>query len=153
MVDFNHISQNLTEKQISELQKLYETYHKQYWCYKRMHKKYKRYDLVLKLSSVALTVTGTVVGTVTLNPIFLACVTGSGVLLQTIITQKNFTKKAEACRYGYQSYQKLLIRLKYILRSGDFDEFLERELAMVDDQVADGCPPISDQLSKLYSTK
>ena len=84
------------------------------------------------------------VNSVTLNLIFLASVTSSGVLLQTIITQKNFTKKAEACRYGFQSYQKLLNRLKYILRSGDFDDFLERELAMIDDQVADACPPISD---------
>lgn len=153
MVDFNHINKKLTERQISELKKLYQTYHKQYWCYKMMHKKYKRYDLALKLSSVLLTTTGAVVGCVTLNPIFLACVTGSGVLLQTVITQKNFTKKAEACRYGFQSYQKLLNRLKYILRSGDFDDFLERKLAMIDDQVADACPPISDHFQKLYFSK
>ena len=93
------------------------------------------------------------VGSVTLNPIFLASVTGSGVLLQTIITQKNFTKKVEACRYGFHSYQKLLNRLKYILRSDDFDDFLEKKLAMIDDQVADACPPISDHFQKLYSPK
>ena len=58
-----------------------------------MYKKYKRYDLALKLSSVILTTTGAVVGSVTLNPIFLASVAGSGVFLQKIITQKNFTKK------------------------------------------------------------
>ena len=90
---------------------------------------------------------------VPLNLIFLANVTGSGVLLQTIITQKIFTKKAEACRYGFQSYQKLLNRLKYILRSDNFDDFLEKELAIIDDQVADACLPISDQFQKLYSPK
>ena len=132
-----NINKNLTERQISELKNLYQTYHKLYWCYKQMHKKYKKYDLALKLSSVVLTTTGAVVGSVTLNPIILASVAGSDVLLQTIITQKNFTKKAEACRYGFQSYQKLLNRLKYILKSGDFDDFLEREFAMIDDQVAD----------------
>ena len=58
-----------------------------------MYKKYKKYDLALKLPSVIFTTTGAVVGSVTLNPIFLARVTGSGDLLQTIITQKNFTKK------------------------------------------------------------
>ena len=152
-MNFNHINKNLTERQISELKNLYQNYHKQYWCYKKMHKKYKKYDLALKLSSVVLTTTGAVVGSVTLNPIFLASVTGSGIFLQTLITQKNFTKKAEACRYGFQSYQKLLNRLKYILRSGDFDEFLERELAMIDDQVADLCPPISDHFQKLYHSK
>ena len=107
--------------------------------------------MTLKLSSVVFT--RAVVDSVTLNSIFLARITGSGVLLQTIITQKNFTKKAEACRYGFQSYQKLLNRLKYILRSGDFDDFLERKLDMIDDQVPDACPPISDHFQKLYSPK
>lgn len=150
-MDFNHISKKLTNAQVSELTNLYNTYHKQYWCYKKMYKKYKRFNLALKLSSVVLTTSGAVVGCVTLNPIILACVSGAGVLLQTITTQKNFTKRTEACRYAFQSYQKLLNRLKYILRSGDFDEFLERELAMVDDQVADVCPPISEHYVQLYS--
>ena len=35
-----------------------------------MHKKYKRYDLALKLSSVVLTTTGVVDGSITLNLIF-----------------------------------------------------------------------------------
>ena len=152
-MNFNRINKNLNERQIYELKNLYQTYHKQYWCYKHMHKKYKRYNLVLKLSSVVLTTTEAVVGSVTLNPIFLASVASSGVHLQTIITQKNFTKKAEACRYGFQSYQKLLNRLKYIFRSGHFDDFLERELAMIDDQVSDACPPISDHFQKLLYSK
>ena len=46
-----------------------------------MYKKYKRYELALKLPSVVLTTTRAVVGSVTLNPIFLASVAGSGVLL------------------------------------------------------------------------
>ena len=152
-MNFNHINKNLTERQISELKNLYQTYHKLYWCYKKMYKKYKRCDLALKPSSVILTTIGAVVGSLTLNPIFLASVAGSGVLLQTIITKKNFTKKAEACRYGFQSYQKLLSKLKYLFRSGNFNDFLERELAMIDDQVADACPPISDHFQKIYYFK
>lgn len=115
-----------------------------------MFKKYKKFNLGLKISSIVLTTTGAVVGSVTLNPIILACVSGAGVVLQTITTQKNFDKKTEACRYAFKSYQKLLNRLKYILRSGDFDDFLERELAMIDDQVAESCPAISDQYKKDY---
>ena len=80
-MNFNHINKNLTKRQISELKNLYQTYYKQYWRYKKMYKKYKRYDLALKLPFVVFTTTGAVVGSVTLNPIFLACVTGSGVLL------------------------------------------------------------------------
>ena len=103
-MDFNHISRKVTEEQVNELTNLYHTYHKQYWCYKKMFKKFKRMDLALKLSSVVFTTTGAVVGYVTLNPIFLACVSGTGVLLQTITMQKNFSKKTESCRYAYQSY-------------------------------------------------
>ena len=92
-MDFNHISRKLTQEQVNELTKLYHTYHKQYWCYKKMFKNFKRMDLALKLSSVVFTTTGAVVGSVTLNPIFLACISGTGVLLQTITMQKNFPKK------------------------------------------------------------
>ena len=41
MMNFN---QSLTERQISELKNSYQTYHKLYWCYKKIYKKYKRYD-------------------------------------------------------------------------------------------------------------
>ena len=73
-MDFNNISRKLTQEQVNELTNSYHTYHKQYWCYKKMIKKFERMDLALKLSSVVFTTTGAVVGFVTLNPIFLACV-------------------------------------------------------------------------------
>ena len=149
-MDFNHISKKLTEAEVSKLTDFYYSYHKQFWCYKKMFKKHKNIDLAMKLSSVILTSTGAIVGSITLNPIILGCVSGVGVFLQTIMTQKNFSKKTESCRFAYQSYQKLLNKLKLSLRSGDIDEFLERELATVDDQVADLCPPISESYRKLY---
>ena len=73
-----------------------------------MFKHYRKINLGLKLTAVLLTTTGAVVGSVTLNPIILACVSGSGVILQTIINQKIFEKRVESCRYAYQSYKKLL---------------------------------------------
>jgi len=63
-----------------------------YWCNKKMFKKHKRLDLALKISSVVLTTTGAVVGTITLNLIILASLNGARVLLQTITTHKNFSK-------------------------------------------------------------
>ena len=149
-MNFNHISKKLTEDEVSALTNLYHTYHKKYWCFKKMFKKYQAFDLSLKLSSVILTTTGTIIGAITLNPIFLSVVTGSGVFLQTIGTQKNFSKKVEACRYAFQSYQKLLNKLKLCLRSGKIDEYLEKELATLDDQIAEMCPPISDSYQKSY---
>jgi len=41
--------------------------------------------------------------------------------------------------------------LKLCLRSGEVDEFLERELAIVDDQVVDNGPPISEELKKQHT--
>lgn len=150
-MDFNHISKTLTEEKATALKKLYRFYHQQYWCYKKMFKKFKRLDLTLKLSSVVLTTSGVVVGAITLNPIILACISGVGVSLQTITNHISLTKKIEACRYAFQSYLKLINKLKLSLRSGEIDEFLERELAMIDDQVADSSPPLSDKIVKLYS--
>ena len=152
-MDFNHISKKLTEGQVTALRILYHTYHKQFWCYKKMFKKYRNLDLALKLSSVILTTTGAVIGSVTSNPILLGVVSSSGVLLQTITTQKNFSKKTEACRYAYQSYKKILNKIKLFLRSGDLDEFFERELALVDDHVVDICPPISESYVKLHAKR
>ena len=67
------------------------------------------------------------------------------------MTQKNFSKKTEACRNAYQSYKKLLNKLKLCLRTGDVDVFLERELSQIDDQVIGLCPPISYSSKKLYA--
>ena len=47
-MDFNHISRKLTQEQVNELTNLYHTYHKQYWCYKKMFKKFKRMGLSSK---------------------------------------------------------------------------------------------------------
>ena len=150
-MDFNHISKKLTETEASKLAKLYHIYHKQYWCYKKMFKSFKKFDLTLKISAVICTTVGAVVGAVTLNPIILGVVSGSGVVLSTITTQKNFSKKTEACRNAFISYRKILNKIKLFLRSGDVDEFFERELASIDDHIADMCPPISESNKKLYA--
>ena len=150
-MEFNHINKKLTQEQVSELKSLYYAYHRHFWCYKKMFKKFKQSDLALKLTAVTLTTVGTIVGTITLNPIILASLTGTGVFLQTVITQKNFSKKTEACRHAYQCYKKLLNKLKLSLRTGEVDNFLERELSIIDDQVIDSCPPISENYKKLHA--
>ena len=152
-LNFNHISKKLTETQVSELKGLYKNYHREYFIYKKMFKSNKRNNTILMLSSAFLTATGLVVGSVTLNPLFTACISGSGVILQTVITHKNLNKRTEACRHAYQEYLKTLAKLKYSLRSGEVDEFLTRELALVDERVADACPPRSERFQKLYKKK
>ena len=44
--------------------------------------------LGLQMSSIGLTTVGAIVGSVTLNPIVIGCLTGSGVLIQRLYYQK-----------------------------------------------------------------
>ena len=153
-MDFNHISSRLADYQINELKNLYKTYHHKTCCYKKMFRRFKGISLFLNMLSVSLTVTRTVVGGVTLNPIVMGSVAGVGILIQTVLTKKNFTKKIEACKYAYTSYQKILNKLKCVLRSGEFDEdTLIKELNWLDDQVTDLCPPITVNYGKLFEKK
>lgn len=90
ILNFNHISDNLTENEITALQNLYKHNHIKTWCFKKAYKHYKRVNAALTLSSITLTITGTVVGGVTLNPVILGVISGSGVLLQTFLKMKNY---------------------------------------------------------------
>ena len=75
--NWNHVSENLTEDQISELKALYKFYHKKYWLAKMTFKYYKKAELACNIGSAFLVVTGTVVGGVTLNPIPLGVISGT----------------------------------------------------------------------------
>ena len=64
--NWNHISNNLTEDKISELKAIYECYHRLFKCYQWKYKKFKRLKLSLEMSSIDLTVIGSVVEAVML---------------------------------------------------------------------------------------
>ena len=91
--NWNHVSEKLTEDQISELKALYKFYHKKYWLFKRTYKHFKKAELACNIGSVLLVVTGTVVGGVTLNPIPLGIISGSGLLLKTYSEAKNYKER------------------------------------------------------------
>lgn len=42
MIDFNHISDKLSEDQIKELHAYYHVYHKKQWCYTKAYKRLKK---------------------------------------------------------------------------------------------------------------
>ena len=81
-INFNHICETLSNEEITKLKNWYTYYHKLYTRYKWRYKKLKKVKLMLNMSSIGLTVIGGVAGTVTLNPIVLGCISGSGVLIQ-----------------------------------------------------------------------
>ena len=151
--NFNHISNNLTEDEISELKALYKCYHRLFKCYQWKYKKLKRLKLSLEMSSISLTVIGSVVGAVTLNPIVVACVAGPGVLIQGYLTKSDLYNSLDRCRFACTSYKKILIQLKSFLRGLSYDEsiFLS-DIKVLDDIVIDQCPSIDKYFDK-YNSK
>ena len=116
--NFNHISSELNEEQKA----LYKNYHRLFKCYELKYKRLKRLKMSLEMSSISLTVIGSVVGAVTLNPIVIACVAGPGVLIQGYLTKSNLINNVERCKFAYTSYKKILIQLKSFLRGLSYDD-------------------------------
>ncbi|KAL9958375.1 hypothetical protein ACROYT_G035381 [Oculina patagonica] len=103
------------------------------------------------MSSIGLTVIGTVVGSITLNPIVIGCLTGSGVLIHGYITKSNISDKVNKCKFAYTSYEKVCIQIKCFLRGLPSDEnaFLT-DLKVLDDIVIDQCPTVDEYVKKYY---
>ena len=100
--------------------------------------------------SLGLTVSGTIAGGVTLNPIILGCISGPGILIQGHLSKSNIKTKTDMCRYAYTSYQKIVTQLKSYLRGMTYEEsiFLSN-LKIIDDVVTDLCLLIN-VMSKKY---
>ena len=99
---------------------------------------------------IGLTCVGAVVGSITLNPIVIGVLTGTGVFIKGYVVKSCTLKSVEKCKYAYTNYKKILIKLRSALRGVDTDEsaFLA-ELKIIDDIVSDTCPDI-DGLSIRY---
>ena len=152
-MEFNHISTSLNEDEISKLKALYRTYHRLYKCYEMKYRKLRRLKLSLEMSSIFLTVSGIVSGSVTLNPVILATISGSGILIQGYLTKSDINKRVNMCRFAYTSYQKILAQLKSYLRGIEYNENeLLSDLKILDDIIIDQCPSI-EKMSEIYSKK
>ena len=147
--NFNHISSKLKEEEVTMLKKLYSQYHQKTWCYQRAYKRFKKIELSLNLLSIGLTGTGVVVGSVTLNPVILGSISGSGILLQGFLKMKNYNRKIEMCKFAYTSYQKILNKIRSYLRGEPYDIMnFVLETHLLDDQVTDLCPIVEKFKSK-----
>ena len=119
--DFNHIDPSLPKEKLEEIQKLYATYKRLWWCFKKLHQKQKLLDLVEKIVSSVLVAGGVVAGGATLNPIVLGVISGLGLILKTIQEAKNRGKKIEKAKFAFTNYEKALSTLKFALRGGEFE--------------------------------
>ena len=149
--EWNHISCDLDQKEIKILKNLYTYYHKRYKCYEWQFLKLERIHLYLKMTSIGLTVSGTIVGSVTLNPIVLASIAGPGILIQGYLMKSDIANKIDKCHFAYTSYQKLLTNLRGYLRGMSYDKKeLLHDIKIIDDLIIDSCPSIDRYYKKYY---
>ena len=147
--NWNHISNDLTEDKISEFKALYKHYHQLFKCYQWKYKKLRRLKLALEISSISLTVAGTITGTVTLNPIVIGCVAGPGVIIQGYLTKSDLIQRVDRCRFAYTSYEKILVQLRNFMRGALYHEnlFLS-DAKVIDETVIDNCPSVDSLYDK-----
>ena len=149
IIGFNHISDSLSYDEVNKLQTLYRSYHRLQMCYKWKYKKLRRLKLSLELSSIGLTTSGAITGSITLNPILLCLLTGSGIMVQAYLTKSDLNKRVDRCKFAFTSYEKVLVQLKSFLRGLPYDEcnFLT-DLKVLDDIIIDQCPSIEKYFDK-----
>ena len=153
VLNFNHISSELSDKIKEKFISLYKTYHRLSKCYKILYTRKKNKLIVLRVLSKATVTIGVVVGGVTLNPIVLGTISGIGEVSISYIERSNLEKDIEKCKLAYTSYEKVLTELRNYLRGVHFDEseFLSR-ITQLDDMITDLCPPV-DNVEKRYYSK
>ena len=149
--NWNHLDENLTEDQISELKALYRFYHKKHWLYKMTFSHYKKAELICNIGSVLMVVTGGVVGGVTLNPIVIGTISGAGLLLKTYSEARNFKRKIEMTKFAFTSYGKILTDLRSFMRGQEYNskEYLDF-VKVLDDIIIDMCP-LTDKFENKYN--
>ena len=148
-IQFNHISKELSQVQIIKFKTLYKYYHKLKNCYQWKYQKLRKLKLTLELSSIALTSLGVIIGSITLCPIILGSISGSGILIQSYLTKSDLNKRADRCRFAYTSYDKILIQIKSYLRGLPYNEsiFLS-DIKVLDETISDLCPGIQKYIIK-----
>ena len=152
--EFNHIDKSLSEEQRETITDLYKHYHKKQWCYKKSHNSYKFLDNFFSISSLSLIAVGTITGGLTLNPIIIGVINGTGLIVGGITKKKDFKKKIESTKLAYTTYEKVLIELRSALRGDEWNkqEFIDR-IKIIDEIIIDQCPSYSDKFVVQYHKK
>ena len=119
ILNFNHISKDLSEDIEKTLKNFYKFYHKKWWCYNKAFKSNKRKSISLTILSAGSIISGAAAGGITLNPIILGVLTSLGVISKVLPNFKKYDKKVESTRYASTTYKKVLDALRMYLRRGN----------------------------------
>ena len=149
--NWNHISNELTEEQITELKEYYQTYHRKCWAFKQAAKRFKKWKLLGDTLSVVFATSG-IASAIATSGISLVAISTTSVIIQGWMKHKNLDLKIQNCTYAYQSYQHLLNTIKD-MRGGDFQpSCLHTMMNNIDNYVTDNSPVV-DKFVQKYTNK
>ena len=150
--NWNHFSDKLTPEQVEKLTTYFCVYHRKCWTFKKATKKFKRWRLFDNSMSVLFASSGIISAIVT-HGVSLVAVSTLAMLIQAYMKHKDVDLKIHLCTYAYQSYQHLLIRIKDMARSGEYNpSSLHTMMNNIDNYVIDNSP-IIDKLLHKYDEK
>ena len=153
VIQFNHISKDLSEEKVEELKNLYRNYHRLTKCHKWQYKKLRKRKVILQVLGVSLTAIGG--GLSAVNPLN-AVIAAGGVGIYAFLGKSDLHNKVEKSKFGYQTYEKVLHQIRGILRSGEFDRTVETKLLsdlLVIDGIVTDCSPPVDKFFGKYNRK
>ena len=150
--DFNHISTELNREQIDELMGYYKAAHLKWFLYKKAHRHYKVIKYAARLTSG--TIAGGGIASVIVSGSVLTIISlGASLLIEILLDYKNVNENMNNCKYAYQSYQHLMIRIKTALRLGQYNSHnLVNDISNLDNFFVDICPLV-DKYKKDYYKK
>ena len=151
--EFNHIDKSLEHTEVDCLKDFYSHYHKKYWCFKKSFKRYKKLDETLAITGAGLIVIGTISGGITLNPIILGVINGTGVFVASVGKTKNYKKKMEMMQIAVTTYEKVRVELRAALRGDSFNKQYFIELMKLIDEMIIDQTPLADRFTKRYNKK
>ena len=103
--------------------------------------------------SLALVSTGTIAGSITLNPIILSVISTPGILIQGYMVKSNLNTKVNMCKFAFQNYHKVLIKLRSFLRGLEYNDIsFINYLQQLDEMITDLCPTINKAPEKYNKT-
>ena len=92
--DWNHISSNLTQDQITELKEYYQTYHRKCWAFKQAAKRFKKWKLLGDTLSVVFVTSG-IASAIATSGISLVAISTTSVIIQGWMKHKNLELKIQ----------------------------------------------------------
>ena len=139
--EFNHIDPSLSKSDVKTIKDFYSYYHKKYWCYKKSYKSYKFLDNFFSISSITLVAIGTITGGITLNPVVIGVINGTGIIIAGVGKKHNYKRKIEMSRIAFTTYEKVLVELRSVLRGDEWDKqkFIDR-MKLLDEMIIDQTP-------------